>query len=81
MRSKVQLLLIAIVTICVLGTWTVYSQRRQTQRWEYRFVEYERGPRAQTEINKLAADGWELITVENVVNSDLYLYFLKRQLS
>ena len=81
MRSKVQLLLIAIVTICVLGTWTVYSQRRPSQRWEYVFVEYERGPRSQTEINKLAADGWELITVEGVVDTDRYVYFLKRQRS
>lgn len=81
MKLKATLLLIVTFGLCLLGTWTVFGQKRQNQRWEYKFVEYERGPRTQAAINNLAAEGWELVTVEGVVDSDLYMYFLKRQLS
>jgi hypothetical protein len=81
MKSKVQLLLIAVLSLCLMGTWTVYSQRRQSQQWEYKIAEYQRAPWAEPAINKLAADGWELVTIEGVINSDAHLYLFKRQLS
>jgi len=83
MKAPTQLLLVIMLSLYFLATCTGYSQGKQGRqsRWEYKFVEYDRGLQAQNEINNFAGQGWELVTVEGVVGSDRYVFFLKRELS
>jgi len=77
MKLRIRILLTAILCLGCLGTWNVYSQRRSASRWEYKFVEIDRQQSPEVRINALAEQGWELVTVQPVGNSDRYVFYLR----
>ena len=68
---------IALVAVLVLFTWTGFGQKKnqRTVTWEYKLT--GRASTGEQELNKLGAQGWELVAVNNDERDGLTFY-LKR---
>jgi hypothetical protein len=67
MKNKVFLAVALVVALCVVG----FTQSQpKPQQWEYKYTANFK------DLDKLGADGWELVAVEG--NGAASTYYLKR---
>jgi len=69
---------IAFVAVLVLFTWTTFGQKKNQPKvtWEYRTTGSASGTGVE-ELNKLGAQGWELVSVYHD-ERDGTTYYVKR---
>ena len=86
MKSKVYLLLASVLLLSLVG-WTSYGQKQKSTRgvWEYTVIRANDSSGAETSLNALGAQGWELVSVaeigvtgEATVRMGSVTYYLKR---
>ena len=85
MKKRLYLLLILVSFVC-LAAWTAHAQLQRSssqQTWEYQEIQLSPTTVATPELNRLGAQGWELVGVTaacpNVTSGTcLYYAYFKR---
>jgi hypothetical protein len=72
-KNKFYVSLVVALLLCLVG-WTGHAvaQRssREWQAWEYKlFLPVAPGPSLQDQMNRLGAEGWELVAIKDDVTS------------
>lgn len=69
MRTKSQwvLLFVGVALLCLVGWGSSRAQSSARGRWEYKVImSYTPSSNNDAELNKLGAEGWELVTIREV---------------
>jgi len=76
MKTKIKYLLVLVLASFVFaGCCTMHK----TAQWEYKTTTlYPTGPSAESEINKLGKDGWQLVAVVDANSGSNAIYYFKR---
>jgi hypothetical protein len=79
MRSRIIsiVILIAALAIVALG-WTQNSRSAEASKWEYLSYQASSSGPSDQEMNKMGAEGWELVAVD-VGESRVSRYIFKRK--
>ena len=73
-RIRWLIAVLSLVVVFGLSIWTVRVQSSSRALWEYRYISISETQTAQTEdiLNKLGAEGWELITAEGLSEGSIF---------
>lgn len=79
MKISVSLFLAIVALFCLIG-WGGYGQRQSSSKivWEYKILYLNDGQDNVRTLNELGAQGWELVTVNDVNSALNGIYFFKR---
>lgn len=79
MKISVSLLLAIVALFCLIG-WSGYGQRQSSSKmvWEYKILYLNDGQDNVRTLNELGAQGWELVTINDVNSALNGSYFFKR---
>jgi hypothetical protein len=82
-RQRIVAATLFLLCCLALVGWTGYSQQRAKVQWEYQVIFLNEDANITKELNKVGADGWELVEFHMTSNTDLYglggKYYFKRQ--
>jgi hypothetical protein len=86
LHQRKSLSVLALIAALSMSGWTVLGQKQnkiihrsrvtaQTSAWEYKVT----GLLSDNELNKLGAEGWELVAIQSPDIDNLKLYFKRRK--